>query len=186
MARPAIFLDRDGVINRTIFRDGKARAPDRVEDFEFFPGVEAAVENLRAAGYLIVVVTNQPDVARGWQKRENVEAMNDLVRTRLNPDALKACFHDAVHACECRKPKPGMLNEAARELGIDFARSYMIGDRAGDLQAGRAAGCRTNLYIEPILPAGETIDDPTNIIADARFTSLADAAKWILAQASAE
>ncbi len=178
--RKAVFLDRDGVINRTIFRDGKPRAPDSIEDFEFFPGVEAAVTRLRTAGYLIVVVTNQPDVARGWQKRENVDAMNAIVRERLAVDGLKACFHLDSHGCLCRKPLPGMLHEAATELGIDLSASFMVGDRRGDIEAGRAAGCRGNLFIlSENLVGGE---DPAIFGPTGMFPSLHEAAEWILTQ----
>jgi D-glycero-D-manno-heptose 1,7-bisphosphate phosphatase len=176
--RKAVFLDRDGVINRTIFRDGKPRAPDTVEDFEFFPGVEMAVARLRAAGFLIVVVTNQPDVARGWQKRENVDAMNAIVRERLAVDCLKACFHLDAEGCLCRKPLPGMLHEAATELGIDLSSSFMVGDRLGDIEAGRAAGCRGNLFIlSEYRVSGE---DAAIFKPDGIFGSLPEAAEWIL------
>jgi D-glycero-D-manno-heptose 1,7-bisphosphate phosphatase len=174
--RPAVFLDRDGVINATIFRDGKPRAPDRVEDFVFLPGVEDAVARLRGAGFAIVVVTNQPDVARGWQTRERVDAMNALVCERLAVDALKVCFHDTADGCACRKPLPGMLHEAARELGLDVADSYMVGDREGDVEAGRAAGCRASILIR--VDASEERD--RSFRENPEFDSLRDAADWIL------
>ncbi len=172
MLKRAVFLDRDGVINETIFRDGKPRAPDRVEDFVFLPGVEESVARLRAAEFLIVVVTNQPDVARGWQKRENVEAMNRLVAERLRTDAIEVCYHVDADGCVCRKPLPGLLLKAAAERGIDLGRSFMVGDRRSDIEAGRAAGCRGNVLI------AETISE--DFAPDARFSSLAEAAGWII------
>jgi D-glycero-D-manno-heptose 1,7-bisphosphate phosphatase len=162
--RRAVFLDRDGVINPTFLRDGKACAPDRLDQFEFFPGVKEAVDELKAAGYLTIVVTNQPDVVRGLQKKEIVDAMNERVLRELLVDDLKVCFHSDEHECECRKPKPGMLLESAKEWKIDLEHSYMIGDRESDLQAGKLAGC-TSLLVG----------------ADG-FQSLSAAAKFILNQ----
>jgi D-glycero-D-manno-heptose 1,7-bisphosphate phosphatase len=171
----AVFLDRDGVINRTVFRDGKPRSPSLASELEYFPGVPEAVRSLRGAGFLAIVVTNQPDVARGWLALAEVEAMNRRVREELEVDGLKVCFHVEKDCCECRKPKPGMLLEAAREHGIDLSASYMVGDRYGDVKAGATAGCRTIL----VGPGDAQGDAPT---PDARVESLAEAAQWILGQ----
>jgi D-glycero-D-manno-heptose 1,7-bisphosphate phosphatase len=146
--RRAVFLDRDGVINRAVVRDGKPYPPDSLAALEILPGVAEALERLRAAGFLNVVVTNQPDVATGKQRREVVDAMHALLRERLALDAVKACFHSGAEGCACRKPRPGMLLEAARELGIELAASYMIGDRWRDVGAGQAAGCRTCYFVD--------------------------------------
>jgi D-glycero-D-manno-heptose 1,7-bisphosphate phosphatase len=140
--KPAVFLDRDGVINRGVVRDGRPFPPDRPEDLEILPGVPEALERLRSAGYLNVVVTNQPDVATGKQRREVVEAMHARLASELAIDAIKACFHVDADDCGCRKPRPGMLLEAAQELGIDLSASYMVGDRWRDVAAGQAAGCK--------------------------------------------
>jgi len=145
--KPAVFLDRDGVINRGVIRDGRPYPPDRLEDLEILPGVPQALERLRAAGYLNVVVTNQPDVAAGKQRREVVEAMHARLLAELAIDAIKVCFHVDADGCDCRKPRAGMLFEAARELGIDLAASYMVGDRWRDVAAGQAAGCKA-LFID--------------------------------------
>jgi D-glycero-D-manno-heptose 1,7-bisphosphate phosphatase len=145
--RPAVFLDRDGVINRGVVRDGKPYPPDRLEDLEILPGVREALARLRTAGYLTVVVTNQPDVAAGKQRREVVDAMHAKLLSELPIDMVKVCFHVDADRCSCRKPQPGMLLEAARELDIDLARSYMVGDRWRDIAAGQAAGCRA-LFID--------------------------------------
>lgn len=141
----AVFLDRDGVINNTFFRDGKTRAPSTVEQFSFLPGVREAAQALKNAGFVLIVVTNQPDVVRGWQKREVVEAMNDIVRRELDVEDILVCWHDDHHGCECRKPLPGMILEAADTWQISLESSFMVGDRESDVAAGHAAGCRTFL-----------------------------------------
>lgn len=139
----AVFLDRDGVIVRNVVRDGKPYPPPSLEDLELLPGVEKAVSELDGAGYMIIVVTNQPDVATGKQARSVVEAMHRTLGRTLPIDGIKVCYHTDADDCDCRKPKPGMLLEAAGEWGIDLGRSYMIGDRWRDVAAGRRAGCRT-------------------------------------------
>jgi D-glycero-D-manno-heptose 1,7-bisphosphate phosphatase len=143
MVKVAVFLDRDGVINANLTRDGKPVAPTRIEEFRFLPGTEDAVRRLKEAGYKVIVCTNQPDVSNGRTPRVTVEAMHALVRERLKVDDIKACFHTDKDGCSCRKPKPGMLLAAAHEHGIDLAASYMVGDRWRDTAAGRAAGCAT-------------------------------------------
>jgi D-glycero-D-manno-heptose 1,7-bisphosphate phosphatase len=141
--RPAIFLDRDGVINHNVVRSGRPYSPETLEDFVILPGVPRAVEALRRAGYLIIVVTNQPDVGAGKQSRELVEAMHDVVRRKLAVDDIEVCYHVDSDQCACRKPKPGMLLRAADKHGIALLQSFMVGDRWRDVDAGRAAGCRT-------------------------------------------
>lgn len=138
-----MFLDRDGVINRAVVRDGKPFPPAVVEEFELLAGVEGATLALREAGFLIIVVTNQPDVATGVQRREVVEAMHNKLRAEGICDDIKVCYHSDANGCDCRKPKPGMLIDAAREWQIDLARSFMVGDRWRDIAAGKAAGCYT-------------------------------------------
>jgi D-glycero-D-manno-heptose 1,7-bisphosphate phosphatase len=138
----AVFLDRDGVINGALVRDGKPYPPDSLDELEILPGVAEALERLRAAGFLNVVVTNQPDVATGKQQREVVEAMHAFLSSKLALDAVKVCYHIDADNCACRKPRPGMLLEAAGELGIDLAASFMVGDRWRDVAAGQAAGCK--------------------------------------------
>ena len=139
----AVFLDRDGVLNANIERDGKQVAPATLAEFRLLPGVADAVAQLKAAEFLTVVVTNQPDVATGRTPLAIVEDMHAILRARMPLDAIKACFHTDHDKCTCRKPLPGMLLEAARELDIDLAASFMVGDRWRDTQAGLAAGCRT-------------------------------------------
>jgi D-glycero-D-manno-heptose 1,7-bisphosphate phosphatase len=139
----AVFLDRDGVINAAVVRDGKPYPPASVSVMAILPGVPEALARLRAAGFTLVVVTNQPDVARGTQTRAAVEAIHAKLRAELHLDAIYACWHDDADACSCRKPKPGMLVTAATDLGIDLGASFMVGDRWRDVDAGIAAGCRT-------------------------------------------
>jgi D-glycero-D-manno-heptose 1,7-bisphosphate phosphatase len=143
MSRAAVFLDRDGVINRPILRRGRPHPPDTLAELELLPGVTPALELLKSHGLWLIVVTNQPDVARGTGCRATIERMHDHLRLLLPLDAILACFHDSADACDCRKPRPGLLLRAARELDIDLARSYMVGDRWRDMEAGRRAGCST-------------------------------------------
>jgi len=138
-----VFLDRDGVINRAVVRNGKPYPPASVEEMEILPGVEKAVRDLHEAGFLIIVVTNQPDVATGVQSLEVVEMMHRKLRETLPIDDIKICYHTNADACSCRKPKPGMLLEAAQDRDIDLSRSFLVGDRWGDIGAGQAAGCFT-------------------------------------------
>jgi D-glycero-D-manno-heptose 1,7-bisphosphate phosphatase len=147
MARPAVFLDRDGVINRAVTRDGKPYPPASLAEFEILPGVAEACAKFKQAGFLLVVTTNQPDVGRGTTKLETVEAIHEHMRRVLPIDRVEVCYHPGKGAseCDCRKPKPGMLLRAARELGIDLTHSFMVGDRWRDIDAGHAAGVTTIL-----------------------------------------
>jgi D-glycero-D-manno-heptose 1,7-bisphosphate phosphatase len=138
----AAFLDRDGVINRSLFVNNLPQAPLSIDDFEILPGVAEALTRLRAGGFANVVVTNQPELATGELSRATLDAMHDILRTRLAIDAVYYCGHTDADRCPCRKPRPGMLLEASREIGIDLAGSVMIGDRWRDVGAGQAAGCQ--------------------------------------------
>jgi D-glycero-D-manno-heptose 1,7-bisphosphate phosphatase len=139
----AVFLDRDGVINRMYFRKGAYRSPQAMSEWAYFDGVHSTLEALRDRGYLLIVCTNQPDVARGWLAREQVDEFHRDIEARLPVTRIYACFHDDASACVCRKPKPGMLLQGSQEFDVDLARSWMVGDRWKDIEAGRAAGCRT-------------------------------------------
>ncbi|RMD60586.1 MAG: transaldolase [Alphaproteobacteria bacterium] len=171
--RKAVFLDRDGVINRAWIKNGRPFPPPSPADFSLLPGVAAAVRRLHAAGYLIVVCTNQPDVATGRQSREAVEAMHAKLRSWLPVDDIRVCYHIDEHDCTCRKPRPGMLTGAAAALGIDLGRSYMVGDRWRDIEAGQAAGCFPILIESDY---SECRPDPPFI----RVSSLAEAAAFII------
>jgi D-glycero-D-manno-heptose 1,7-bisphosphate phosphatase len=149
----AIFLDRDGVLNLAVVRNGKPHPPACVADVKIFDGLRNDLQHLKDAGFLLIVVTNQPDVARGKTSRETVEGINALVARELPAiDRFMVCYHDNEENCDCRKPRPGMLLASAREFNIDLARSYIIGDRWADVEAGIAASCRTifidNGYLE--------------------------------------
>jgi D-glycero-D-manno-heptose 1,7-bisphosphate phosphatase len=159
-----VFLDRDGVINRTYLRDGVTRPPATLSELELLPGVPDALRRLKDAGYLLIVVTNQPDVARGTQSRERVEEMHAWLRAQLPLDAVRACFHDGPDGCACRKPRPGLLLEEAERLGVDLSRSVMVGDRGTDVGAGRAAGCATILVGAPDARGGGV--QPDQVAAD--------------------
>ena len=139
--RRAVFLDRDGVLNAAVIREGKPYPPASLAALEILLGVDKALSSLRAAGYLNIVVTNQPDVATGKQRIEVVEAMHDRLLRELPLDGVKVCYHTDDQNCDCRKPKPGMLLQAAKDSGIDLARSFLVGDRWRDVAAGQAVGC---------------------------------------------
>ena len=171
--RRAVFLDRDGVILRAIVRDGRPIAPASLEEAAYDPDAPAAIQRLRAAGFLTIVVTNQPDVGSGLLRAEAVEAIHADLRARLPVDDIKVCYHTSDDACACRKPKPGMLLDAARAWGVDLARSVMIGDRWSDIAAGRAAGCKTVLIDAAY--AERAAEAP-----DATVRSLAEASQVIL------
>ena len=138
-----MFLDRDGVINRAVVRDGKPYPPATLDAFELLPGVKSTTKALRKANFLIIVVTNQPDVATGVQQRDVVEAMHQQLLAKGVCDLVKSCYHTDADNCDCRKPKPGMLLEAARQWHVDLTQSFMVGDRWRDVAAGKAAGCYT-------------------------------------------
>jgi D-glycero-D-manno-heptose 1,7-bisphosphate phosphatase len=173
---PAVFLDRDGVLNRTVVRDGVTHPPDSLAEFELLPGVPEALRQLAAAGFKLVVVTNQPDVARGLQQREAVEEMNALLCRTLPIMGVMTCYHDGPDNCVCRKPKPGLILDAAQRFGLDVARSYLVGDRWSDVAAGQAAGCRASILIETPYSGRERCA-PDHVAAD-----LGEAVGWILAK----
>ena len=143
MGRSAVFLDRDGVLTRSFVKNGKAFAPRVLEDFRLLPWAAKSVERLKLAGFIVVVVTNQPDIGNKLVDRAVVETMNNLLRIRTTIDDVEMCPHRQDEGCPCRKPKPGMLFGAARRHQIDLGRSFMVGDRASDVAAGEAAGCHT-------------------------------------------
>jgi len=137
----AVFLDRDGVLNYGVIRDGKPYPPDSVDEVRIVEDAPAALRKLHDAGFLLIVITNQPDVARGKQTPDGVEAIHAVLRSALPIDEFIACYHDDADHCDCRKPKPGALLGAAKRHGIDLASSFMIGDRWRDVEAGQRAGC---------------------------------------------
>jgi D-glycero-D-manno-heptose 1,7-bisphosphate phosphatase len=169
----AVFLDRDGVINRAPVRNGKPYPPASLAELEILPGVADALERLKKAGFMLIVVTNQPDVARGTTTREVVETIHAHLEDTLPIDRIVVCYHDTADQCDCRKPRPGMLLACAKEFQIDLAASYMVGDRWRDIEAGRCAGCKT-IFVD----YGYDEEPPKGY--DFRVGSLAEAASVIL------
>jgi D-glycero-D-manno-heptose 1,7-bisphosphate phosphatase len=143
MTRRAVFLDRDGVINAAIVRDGKPYPASAVSETVLVDRAEISLARLRERGFLLIVVTNQPDVRRGTMSRERVDEIHRFLAAKLPLDDFFVCYHDDQDECACRKPQPGLLLEAARKYQIEVAQSYLIGDRWRDIGAGTAAGCRT-------------------------------------------
>lgn len=173
---PAIFLDRDGVLNRTVVVEGVPHPPQAVEHLDVLPGVAEAIAGLAKLRVPLIVITNQPDVARGTQTRETVESINRALRTLLpHLTAFYTCFHDTADNCPCRKPKAGLLTEAARAYNIDLSRSFMVGDRWSDIVAGQTAGCRTILIDLPY-------SKREKCAPDFRAASLAEAAQIIVTE----
>ena len=138
--RAAVFLDRDGVLNEVDVRDGTPHPPAGVEQLSLLPGVVEACYRLRQLGFVLIVVTNQPDIARGKQTRDEVDRMHDALRARLPLEEIVVCAHDDVDDCPCRKPRPGMILDAAARLDLDLEESVCIGDRWRDVEAGKRAG----------------------------------------------
>jgi D-glycero-D-manno-heptose 1,7-bisphosphate phosphatase len=173
--RPAVFLDRDGVLNEAFVRDGVPAPPRSAAEFRLLPGVADACADLKQAGFALVVVTNQPDIARGTQTRAEVDRMHERLRSLVPVDEVCVCPHDDADACGCRKPQPGMLLAAAERLGLDLARSACVGDRWRDVEAARRAGV-TAIYVEC------NYDEPAPVGADVAVANLPEAAAWIRRQ----
>ena len=176
--RQAVFLDRDGVLNEPVVRDGKPYPPASAAEVQITPSTAGALARLKEREFLLLVVTNQPDVARGTQKRETVEEIGRRLRAELPLDDVFTCFHDDQDACDCRKPRPGLLLRAASQYGIDLRRSYLAGDRWRDIDAGANAGCRT-IWIDR-----GYAERPPSSVPDARVGSLPEAVDWILKNAA--
>jgi D-glycero-D-manno-heptose 1,7-bisphosphate phosphatase len=174
-AKPAVFLDRDGVLNRAIMRHGKPYPPADLSEFVITDGARAALDELKREGFLLIVVTNQPDIARGKANRADVDKINARLAAILPLDAIEVCEHDDKEQCDCRKPKPGMILHSRKRLGVDLSASFVVGDRWRDIEAGRRAGCRTILIGDgygEFFPSAPTIN----------LASLPEAASWIIKQ----
>jgi D-glycero-D-manno-heptose 1,7-bisphosphate phosphatase len=169
----AVFFDRDGVLNEAIVRDAKPYPPQGLEEFVLVPHAETTLQRLRASGFMLIVVTNQPDVARGKQSQAVVDAMHERLREHLPLNDVLVCYHDDPDDCACRKPKPGLLLDAAKRHGIDLGASYLIGDRWRDIEAGVRAGCKT-VWIDHLY------DEPHPKGYDARVSTLDAAGTWIV------
>jgi len=172
--RPAVFFDRDGVLNDAVVRDGRPYPPASVDQLRVDGYARAAVESLRARGFVTVIITNQPDVARGSQTVSAVEAINHEVQARTGVDAIYVCYHDDGDDCDCRKPKPGLILRASADMLLDPGRSFLVGDRRKDVLAGSAAGCAT-VFID----RGYAENVPS-VSADLNARSLEEAVELIL------
>jgi D-glycero-D-manno-heptose 1,7-bisphosphate phosphatase len=173
VSRPAVFLDRDGVLIASEIRGGMPHPVHSAERMRLLPGVQDACRKLDDEGLALVVVTNQPDVARGITSEREVFEVNQALMACLPLLAVEVCLHDDDDHCACRKPLPGMLVASAEAYGLDLHRSVMVGDRGKDIQAGRSAGCRTVL-----VDGGH--DEQVGVEPDLRCARLADAVGWIL------
>lgn len=178
--RPAVFLDRDGVLNESfVGADGVPRPPAGLAEFVLVEGAAEACRRLGGFGFLRIVVTNQPDVARGAQTREAVEAIHQRLREGVQVDDIRVCYHDDIDLCDCRKPAPGLLMSAAEDWGIDLTASFMIGDRWRDVEAGQRAGCTTILV-------RTRHAQPLTVEPTVRVDSLAGAVEWVLERVTRE
>jgi D-glycero-D-manno-heptose 1,7-bisphosphate phosphatase len=179
VSRRAVFLDRDGVLNEVVLRAGRPHPPGNLAELRILPEAKECLLELKRLGFLLIVVSNQPDVARGTQTRAAVEEINGYLAAQLPIDDTYVCYHDEADRCDCRKPAPGLLLQAARKHDIQITDSFFIGDRWRDVEAGNRANCTTllidNGYAEP------------SGAADASFVarSLKSAVEWIVATAAA-
>jgi D-glycero-D-manno-heptose 1,7-bisphosphate phosphatase len=139
----AVFLDRDGVLNRAFIKNGKPFPPYDFNNLEILEGVKDIIVDLKKSNWLVIVVTNQPDVARNITSKKDVEKINNYLKLILQFDEIYTCYHDNDDFCDCRKPKPGMLVTASRKNNIVLKNSYMVGDRWSDIEAGNKVGCKT-------------------------------------------
>jgi D-glycero-D-manno-heptose 1,7-bisphosphate phosphatase len=172
----AVFLDRDGVINQAIVRDGKPYPPSGVGELKIVAGAAEALRDLKRAGFLLIVVTNQPDIARGTQSPNAVDAIHQALANVLALDDFFVCPHDDSDQCDCRKPLPGLLLRAAEKYDIDISRSFMVGDRRRDVDAGASTGCAT-VWIDYGYREKRPAAEPS-----AKVDSIRAAADWILRQ----
>jgi D-glycero-D-manno-heptose 1,7-bisphosphate phosphatase len=161
------------VLNKAVVKDGKPYPPVNLEQMQILEGVEQAVKQLKEAGFQLVVVTNQPDVARGTTSKEDVEQINRFLAKRLGIDEFRTCYHDSKDGCNCRKPLPGAILDSAKSRGIDLSHSFMVGDRWRDIEAGESAGVKT-VFID------YGYDEKQPIAYDLKASSLLDAVPFIL------
>jgi len=176
--RRAVFLDRDGVVNRALLREGRPYPPASLSDLRVLPGVREACRHLREAGFALILITNQPDIARGSIAAEQVVEINSLLQRYLQLDDIRMCPHDDDAHCACRKPRPGLLLDAARHWDINLAESYIVGDRWRDVEAGQRAGCQA-VFVD--YGYRERRPDAPYL----RVRSLREAASWIIQKTQA-
>ena len=174
MSVRAVFLDRDGTMNVAVARDGLPYGSPRSRDeLEMAPDAETATARLREAGFVLFGITNQPEVSRGQVSRAMVETLNATVAAHCGVTEMFVCWHDDPDGCDCRKPKPGLILQAAAKHDVDLPRSFVVGDRCKDAEAAQAAGCRAVIVDQGW--AGECT-------VGTRVRSLGEAVDWILAQ----
>ncbi len=178
--RPAVFLDRDGVINRAHVKDGKPSPPKGIHELELLPDVASSLADLKSHGFALYVITNQPDVARGAYTRDSVESIHRQLASSLPIDDIFVCYHDDNDHCECRKPRTGLLLEAQRKHHVDLTRSFFVGDRWRDMDAGYNAGCKT-ILIDYGYRERKAAHAP-----DATVKSLREAADWVICESRKE
>ena len=174
LKKRAVFLDRDGVINRAFVKDGKPLPPQSLSELDILPGVPDSLYRLKKAGFLPIIVTNQPDVARGKTPKEVVEQIHGVLKEKLPLHDILVCYHDDIDNCQCRKPLPGMLFAAAEQYSINLGKSFMVGDRWRDVDAGKNAGCKTAL-----IEYGYQ-DKMSKRHPDIVISSVSEATGWIL------
>ena len=141
--KKAVFLDRDGVINKTFIKNGLPESPNSLSELEILPRVKESILRLKKLNFICLVVTNQPDVQRGKIKKNTIIKMNNFLKKKIELDDIFVCYHDDKDNCNCRKPKPGLLLQAGKKWNVDFKKSFMIGDRWRDIEAGKNLGCKT-------------------------------------------
>tara|TARA_B100000949_G_C13958736_1_gene316014 strand:- start:30 stop:560 length:531 start_codon:yes stop_codon:yes gene_type:complete len=145
--RKAVFLDRDGVINKAFIKEGLPTSPHSLDELKILPGVKESVLRLKKLNFVCLVVTNQPDVTRGKINKNTVIKMNNFLQKEIKLDDFFVCYHDDEDNCECRKPKPGLLLQASKKWDVNLKKSFIIGDRWRDIQAGEKVGCKT-IFLE--------------------------------------
>ena len=177
--RRAVFLDRDGVLNRAILREGKHHPPATLAELRLLAGVRDACRKLHESGFKLILITNQPDIARGATSAAQVAEINGRLQRYLDLDDIRVCPHDDAARCACRKPRPGLLLDAARNWNIDLPSSYIVGDRWRDVEAGHRAGCRA-VFVDH----GYRERRPDGPYLKVR--SLREAATWIVETAHGE
>jgi D-glycero-D-manno-heptose 1,7-bisphosphate phosphatase len=171
----AVFLDRDGVINKAIVRNGKPFPPSSIDELEILPGVLDALVALHQLDFKLIVITNQPDVARGTMLKSTVDDINKQILGSLPLHEIMTCFHDSHDNCDCRKPMPGAILSAAKKYSVDLANSFMVGDRWRDIEAGQRSGCKT-IFID----YGYEEKQPEKY--DFRVSSLLEASRLIIGE----
>lgn len=142
----AIFLDRDGVLNRSLVRNGKPYAPILLKDFHILSGVKKTLKYLKKKNYLLIVITNQPDIKSGKLKLNKLLKMNNILINKLKINEIFICKHDDRDCCNCRKPKNQLIENAIKKYSIDRRKSFLIGDRKKDIEAGLRSRLKT-IYI---------------------------------------